>query len=171
MTAAYRLATNGVVRTADGAFIPNDTRNRDWQAYQTWLAVPNTADAALVPTLSEYKATTKAYVDVLAEGQRQALLPRPPGVVLTLLLRYQEADVCDADGSPTTGEYPLLDVDVSSGASSSLADAADDAIAERLALAGDLAAIEAVRIDARADIDGAASLAAVDAVLAAITWP
>lgn len=29
---------DGVQRVADGAMIPNDPRNRDWRAFQEWLA-------------------------------------------------------------------------------------------------------------------------------------
>lgn len=50
MTAAYQLgAGSSVQRTSDGAWIPNDPRNSDWQAYQVWLAVPNTPDPAPAP--------------------------------------------------------------------------------------------------------------------------
>lgn len=50
-SAAYRLLPSpqkGVIRTADMALIPENARNRDWVAYQAWLAVPNTPDRALV---------------------------------------------------------------------------------------------------------------------------
>jgi hypothetical protein len=44
----YQLATpdpNGaVIRTADGAWIPPDPANRDYAAYQKWLADGNTPD-------------------------------------------------------------------------------------------------------------------------------
>lgn len=44
---AYQLASGGVIREADHAFIPDDTRNQDWSCYQAWLAVPNTPLAAI----------------------------------------------------------------------------------------------------------------------------
>lgn len=43
---AYQLATGGVLRESDHAFIPADPSNLDWQCYQKWLAVPNSALAA-----------------------------------------------------------------------------------------------------------------------------
>jgi hypothetical protein len=47
--ADYQLVTgdDGVQRTADGAWIPTDPGNRDWQAYQAWLAASNAPDPAL----------------------------------------------------------------------------------------------------------------------------
>jgi len=37
----YKLTENGVLRS-DGAGIPEDVNNRDWVAYQKWLAAGNT---------------------------------------------------------------------------------------------------------------------------------
>ena len=52
----YKLATFGVVRVADGACIPPDPRNRDWQEYQAWLAdggVPDAADPPPAPAVPQ----------------------------------------------------------------------------------------------------------------------
>lgn len=41
----YQLLPNGVLRTSDGAQIPNDANNRDWRDYQAWLVLGNVPDA------------------------------------------------------------------------------------------------------------------------------
>lgn len=65
----YQLIQNSpdVTRTTDGAHIPNDPRNRDWQDYQAWLAAGNTP--AVVPTAtpeqlqSQYTKLLDAFID------------------------------------------------------------------------------------------------------------
>ena len=44
----YKLTKipNIVQRLSDGAFIPNDPKNRDYIAYQQWVAAGNTPEAA-----------------------------------------------------------------------------------------------------------------------------
>ena len=39
---SYTLTEHGVIRGSDNASIPNADGNRDWQAYQEWLAGGNT---------------------------------------------------------------------------------------------------------------------------------
>ncbi len=54
----YTLTKNPstVIRDADQAHIPNDPGNKDWQAYQAWLAVPNTPTPAPGPTKAQEAA-------------------------------------------------------------------------------------------------------------------
>lgn len=52
---SYKLITGStsIIRTDDGAIIPADQMNTDWQAYQKWLTQGNTvvpADPVPVPT-------------------------------------------------------------------------------------------------------------------------
>lgn len=50
---AYRLtSTNTIVRTSDGACIPTDGGNTDYQRYLEWLALGNTPDPAPAPALT-----------------------------------------------------------------------------------------------------------------------
>jgi hypothetical protein len=79
MAQPYQLITNsdGVLRVADNAHIPNDGGNRDWQEYTSWLAEGNTPDPAPPPPdppppapielpadpQSDMDAATKGYVD------------------------------------------------------------------------------------------------------------
>ena len=40
----YKIAGDGVKRKSDGAFIPNDSANRDWREYTAWVENGGTAD-------------------------------------------------------------------------------------------------------------------------------
>jgi type 1 fimbria pilin len=41
--------TTTVQRDADGAFIPDNAANIDWQTYQAWIAAGNTPTPAIAP--------------------------------------------------------------------------------------------------------------------------
>jgi hypothetical protein len=49
--ADYQMAANGldVLRNVDGAHIPADSRNHDWQQYEAWLATGNIPDPHVSP--------------------------------------------------------------------------------------------------------------------------
>lgn len=59
----YKLATNSIIRMADGAYIPLDPRNADYRAYQAWLALGNTPQPIDPPTLAEKTAQIDAQRD------------------------------------------------------------------------------------------------------------
>lgn len=71
----YKLTQSAtIIRTADGARIPADTGNRDFAAYQQWLAEGNTPEPAdplpepppALDTVEKLKAFLAANPDVAA---------------------------------------------------------------------------------------------------------
>lgn len=53
---AYKLSLGGVIRSSDGAFIPNDPGNFDWIQYQQWLETEgNTPDPIDTPQLVNWQ--------------------------------------------------------------------------------------------------------------------
>ena len=71
--ADYRLsAKDYVVRSSDGAFVPNDPNNRDWQAYQAWLAAGNTPDAYVAPPEPRRLVSKAVIVDRLIDAGKLA---------------------------------------------------------------------------------------------------
>jgi hypothetical protein len=67
----YKLtSTQAVKRIEDGALIPEDTGNSDYQKYQEWLDAGNSPEPADVP---DPKIAIQGQIDEL---ERQQLLPR-----------------------------------------------------------------------------------------------
>jgi hypothetical protein len=66
--ADYQLtATDAVIRTADGAYIPADPANRDWIEYQDWLAAGGVPDPYVKPP----KITVENTSDFIARFTNQ----------------------------------------------------------------------------------------------------
>ena len=54
MQQPYRLNSDGsIFRVTDGALIPTNQNNADYQAYQAWVAEGNTPDPAPTPVVVE----------------------------------------------------------------------------------------------------------------------
>jgi hypothetical protein len=71
---AYQL-TNGtsVIRLDDGAFVPADPDNRDWQAYQAWLAAGNVPTAAAPVVVLVPRPTPREWLERLSPSTQLAL--------------------------------------------------------------------------------------------------
>lgn len=65
----YHLSqANGIIRDVDGASIPRDQANSDYQDYLAWVADGNTPRAYVVPTPTQddYKNAIQAFIDQTA---------------------------------------------------------------------------------------------------------
>lgn len=56
--ADYQLTSEGVIRLADGAFIPASEANADWRCYLAWVDAGNTADPSSTPATPLIEADT-----------------------------------------------------------------------------------------------------------------
>src|SRR5450830_1468620 len=60
MTYTYQLTSGASIRRSDGANIPADPANSDWQAYLAWVAAGNRADPLPSLTTEERVAAAKS---------------------------------------------------------------------------------------------------------------
>ena len=83
--ADYRLATEDqhgpVIRTADGAWIPNDPANMDWVEYQNWLEIEgNEPDPYEPPPENDPVPSADERIDAGVEGAVTAWNDNPVAV-------------------------------------------------------------------------------------------
>ena len=107
----YKLTANEntIVRLANGAFIPNDPRNRDYAAYLEWCAEGNTPEPFETPEeniarlkrekLTEINAAYEASISALTETY-------PPSEILSWDKQETEARAYLADANAST---PFID--------------------------------------------------------------
>lgn len=77
--ADYQLTdSNNVIRTTDGATIPNDPANRDRAEYEAWLAAGNTPDPYIEPQPVPSQPSEAESVLYDHENRIRALEGQPP---------------------------------------------------------------------------------------------
>jgi hypothetical protein len=77
--AEYQLtATDVVIRTADGAFIPNDPANRDRAEYEQWLVDGGVPDPYVPPEPAPPEPTPEDEVLYNHENRIRSLEGQPP---------------------------------------------------------------------------------------------
>jgi len=76
----YQLTATdaSVIRTEDGACIPNDPANRDWVEYQAWLEEGNEPDPYVAPKPVPPQASNEQTVLYDHENRVRALEGQPP---------------------------------------------------------------------------------------------
>lgn len=90
---SYKQTSRGGVLRNDGAFIPENPRNRDWQGYLKWLAEGNTPE----PSQSSEDARLKAIKNqiqaleakVTARRVREAILRVDGGWLIAIDTKIQ----------------------------------------------------------------------------------
>lgn len=95
----YRLTESpSVIRASDGAFIPSDPGNTDWQAYQAWLAAgnaPTPYTPTPAPTVPQSVTAVQGFTALDRIGKLAALLdylsaPTTPPLVKAVVMGATE---------------------------------------------------------------------------------
>jgi hypothetical protein len=71
----YTLTTGSfVIRDADGAHIPDDPRNADWQLYQAWLGAGNTPTPAAATVTPAPTLTFLQFMALFTAAEQAAIV-------------------------------------------------------------------------------------------------
>lgn len=75
---AYKLAAAGIKRLSDGAFIPSNPSNVDWQEYLKWLAEGNVPEPAQTPEEVAAEEAAAAAEKALIQAKAQDIADALP---------------------------------------------------------------------------------------------
>lgn len=133
------------------------------------------------PPLAETQANALRIIDAAAEAARQAYVTPGAGQAMSYREKAAQATAClatyTAGAPPAAGTYRLLDseVGIRKNADGTLTSDAYQVAAvvdaARQSWITSEAAINAVRVKAKADIKNATTTAEIDTIMAAIVWP
>ncbi|WP_417451273.1 hypothetical protein [Kordiimonas sp.] len=156
-----------VVDDLDGTDIDGCTITsvpEDWPDACVWDVA---TQGFVPPPLGPLKSAAKAKVDAQASALRAAVLTNAAGQQMVYLAKEAEARAYLADTSP---DYPLLaaEIGITGG---TLAEVAATVLTRADECRTALAALEAVRLTAKRQIDMASSAEAIEAVFSALVWP
>ncbi len=116
------------------------------------------------------KASLKTSIDTAAETERLKYITAGTGQAMTYQQKVDEARALKAVSNPKSEDYPILASEVGITAPT-LAEVADTVLAAYRQWQQIGAAIEAIRLGAKRDIDAAADEATARAVVDATNWP
>jgi len=111
----YKQVENGVIRTSDHAFIPEDNHNRDWREYLAWAGKGNVPGPRFTENELLDRARNAKRREVLAEfdrdsrqpiaaagtlfpGGEEAMMELDREVRFARLLGREDCEVADVDG-------------------------------------------------------------------------
>lgn len=170
-------AQTSICRVEDGAYIPNDPRNADWQLYQAWIAEGNTPNQG-GPDLATVKGKFKARVDDDAERVRLKYLTPGSGMAMTYAEKRDQANAVHGMGQAAANalseaervaQFPTLAASVGLEADT-LWDCAQLVIGKAEAWADLSNVIERTRLLGKKSISNASDAASSKAAYEAIVW-
>lgn len=107
--ADYKLRNSGVIRAADGAYIPNDERNSNWLQYQQWVTDGNTPDQEY--TIDELRDSAISKVEGMVDSLVDASTSNSPRKKRKSLARSIMLLRKELKSSATQAEIDELDAD------------------------------------------------------------
>lgn len=169
----YTQTRDGVGIMVDGAFVPADVENRDWNAYQAFLGGGGTPEDAENLTVQEERAAAKERIDAQADrelrAQADAVISSP--VFVAKLAEAKEVlGLVAASQLVVAANYPLLAADLAVAPTTQLEDVAQGVVDQETVAKAEWAKIEAARLQAHQDVDNAGTIVAIEAVQPAVNW-